>query len=171
MAARAALPMLLAIVPSDLPRVEQAVIGARALIYTVGVGTFVTAVCALLPLLTLRTSPLEQTLRDGGRTGTGNRQNRRTRRLLVVGEMAIAVIILTCAALLYRSVASADASRRRVRGRSARRDRGPRAIGADSRQDERARVLHPCHRCASHPAVGRIGRWRRRPSVERTHRP
>ena len=36
----------------------------------------------------------------------GSRQNRRTRRLLVVGEMAIAVIILTCAALLYRSVAS-----------------------------------------------------------------
>jgi len=102
-AARAALPLLLAIVPADLPRVEQAVIGGRALVYTVGVGAFVTAVCALLPLLTLRTSPLEQALRDGGRT-TGNRQNRRTRRLLVVGEMAIAVIILTCAALLYRSV-------------------------------------------------------------------
>ena len=105
-AARAALPLLLAIVPADLPRVEQAVIGGRALVYTVAVGAFVTAVCALLPLLTLRTSPLEQALRDGGRTGTANRQNRRTRRLLVVGEMAIAVIILTCAALLYRSVAS-----------------------------------------------------------------
>jgi len=101
-AARVALPLLLAIVPTDLPRVEQAVIGARALVYTVGVGTFVTAVCTLLPLLTLRTSPLEQALRDGGHTGTGNR---RTRRLLVIGEMAIAVSILTCPALLYRSVA------------------------------------------------------------------
>src|SRR4029453_4867613 len=104
-AARPALPMLLAIVPTDLPRVEEAAIGARALIYTVAVGTFVTAVCALVPLITLRASPLEQTLRDGGRTATGSRQNRRTRRLLVVGEMAIAVIILTCGALLYRSVA------------------------------------------------------------------
>jgi putative ABC transport system permease protein len=104
-AARAALPLLLAIVPSDLPRVEQAVIGARALVYTVGVGAFVTAVCALVPLLTLRTSPLEHALRDGGRSATGTPQNRRTRRLLVVGEIAIAVIILTCAALLYRSVA------------------------------------------------------------------
>jgi len=102
-AARAALPLLLAIVPSDLPRVEQAVIGARALAYTVGVGAFVTAVCALVPLLTLQTSPLEQALRDGGRSATP--QNRRTRRLLVVGEIAIAVIILTCAALMYRSVA------------------------------------------------------------------
>src|SRR5262245_44488153 len=104
-AARAALPMLLLVVPSDLPRVEQAAIGPRALIYTVVVGAFVTAVCALVPLLTLRTSPLEQALRDGGRTATGSRQNRRARRLLVVGEMAIAVVILTCAALLYRSVA------------------------------------------------------------------
>src|SRR6185503_20139654 len=99
-----ALPLLLAIVPADLPRIEEAVIGGRALLYTLGVGALVTAVCALLPLLTLWTSPLEQALRDGGRT-TENRQNRRTRRLLVVGEMAIAVIILTCAALLYRSVA------------------------------------------------------------------
>jgi predicted permease len=82
------------------------VIGARALVYTVGVGMFVTAVCALLPLLTLRGSRLEQVLRDGGPTATGNRQNRRTRRLLVVAETAIAVVILTGAALLYRSVAS-----------------------------------------------------------------
>jgi putative ABC transport system permease protein len=104
-AARTALPMLLAIVPSDLPRVEQAAIGARAFAYTVAVGAFVTFLCALVPLITLRTSPLEQALRGGGRTATGSRQNRRTRRLLVVGEMAIAVIILTCAALLYRSVA------------------------------------------------------------------
>jgi putative ABC transport system permease protein len=105
-AARAALPRLLAIVPSDLPRVEQAVIGARALVYTMGVGAFVTVVCALVPLLTLRTSALEQALRDGGRSATGTPQNRRTRRLLVIGEIAIAVIILTCAALLYRSVAT-----------------------------------------------------------------
>jgi predicted permease len=104
-AARAALPLLMAIVPSDLPRVEQATIGARALIYTVAAGMFVTALCALLPLLTLRASALEQALRDGGRTASGNRQNRRTRRFLVVAEIAIAVVILTGAALLYRSVA------------------------------------------------------------------
>jgi putative ABC transport system permease protein len=105
-AAHAVLPMLLAVLPSDLPRVEQAVIDARALVYTLGIGVLVTAVCTLVPLFTLRTSALEQTLRDGGRTGTANRQNRRTRRLLVIGEMAIAVVILTGAALLYRSVAS-----------------------------------------------------------------
>jgi hypothetical protein len=70
-AARAALPMLLAIVPSDLPRVEQAAIGARALAYTVAVGALVTVLCALVPLITLRTSPLEQALRDGGRTAPG----------------------------------------------------------------------------------------------------
>ena len=103
-ASRAALPLLLAIVPQDLPRGEQAVIGTRALVYTVAVGAFVTAVCALLPLLTLRASQLEHALRDGGRTATGNRQNRRTRHLLVVAEIAIAVVILTGAGLLYRSV-------------------------------------------------------------------
>src|SRR5207247_2726527 len=60
---------------------------------------------ALVRRVTLRRSPVEQTRRDGGRSGAGNRQNRRTRRLLVVGEMASAVIVLTCAAVLYRSVA------------------------------------------------------------------
>jgi len=105
-AARAALPLLLAIVPQDLPRVEQAVIGGRALVYTVAVGAFVAVVCVLLPLLSLRGSRLEPLLRDGGRSATGSRQNRRTRRMLVVAEIAIAVVILTGAALLYRSVAS-----------------------------------------------------------------
>ncbi|HMF97235.1 MAG TPA: ADOP family duplicated permease [Vicinamibacterales bacterium] len=104
--ARTALPLLLAVVPQDLPRVEQAVIGVRALVYTAGVGTFVTAVCVLVPLLTVRGSRLEQILRDGGRTATGNRHNRRARRLLVVAEIAIAVLVLSGAALLYRSVAS-----------------------------------------------------------------
>jgi putative ABC transport system permease protein len=104
-AARTALPLLLAVVPSDLPRVEEAVIGSRALVYTVGAGSLVTAMCALLPLVTLRRSRLEQALRDGGRTATGSRTDRRTRRLLVIAEMAIAVVILTCAALVYRSVA------------------------------------------------------------------
>jgi len=104
-AARAALPLLLAIVPQDLPRVEQAVIGGRALVFTIAIGTFVTGVSALLPLLSLRGSRLEQVLRDGGRSVAGNRQNRRMRRILVVAEIAIAVVILTGAALLYRSVA------------------------------------------------------------------
>jgi len=105
-AARAALPLLLAFVPRDLPRVEEAVIGGRALVYTVAVGMFVAALCTLLPLLALRSSRLEQAFRDGGRTFTGSRHDRRTRRLLVVAEIAIAVVILTGAALLYRSVAS-----------------------------------------------------------------
>lgn len=105
-AARAALPLLLAILPQDLPRVEQAAIGGRALVYTAGVGTFVAAVCALLPLLTLRGSRFEPVLRDGGRGATGNRRNRRTQRILVVAEIAIAVVILVGASLLYRSVAS-----------------------------------------------------------------
>ena len=104
-AARMALPLLLAIVPQDLPRVEQAVIGGRALVYTVGVGIFVTALCTLLPLLALRNSRLEQVLRDGGRA-SGNRRDRRMRGLLVVAEIAIAVVVLTGAALLYRSVAN-----------------------------------------------------------------
>ncbi len=106
--ARGAVPLLVALLPEDLPRVEQAVVGGRALLYTACVGAFVVGMCGLLPFFTLRSSRLEQALREGGRSTTGSRQNRRMRRVLVAAEIAIAVIMLTGAGLLYRSVARLD---------------------------------------------------------------
>jgi len=104
-AARAALPLLVSVVPAGLPRIEQAVVDVRVVIYTLVVGAFVVGVCGLLPALTLRRSSTEETLRSGGRSVTAGRVQRRSRRVIVVAEIGIAVVILTGAALLYRSVA------------------------------------------------------------------
>jgi putative ABC transport system permease protein len=103
-ASRAALPLLVTILPQDLPRIEDAVIDLRAVAFTGAVCAFVVAVCGLLPLATLRASTLEPLMRAGGRTATSTRQNRRSRHLVVAVEIAIAVVILTGASLLYRSV-------------------------------------------------------------------
>ena len=103
-AARAALPVLIALAPQDLPRIEQAVVGARALIYTLAIGVAVVGVCGMMPALSLPSARLEETLRSGGRAATTGRRQRRSRRALVAAEMAIAVVILIGAVLMYRSV-------------------------------------------------------------------
>ena len=104
LAARVTLPLLVAGVPQSLPRIEQAAVDTRALVYTLAVGALVVGVCGLLPALGLRSSHLEETLRSGGRAATAGRGQRRSRRVIVVAEMAIAVVILVGAVLLYRSV-------------------------------------------------------------------
>lgn len=104
-AARVALPILVALVPADVPRIEQAVVDVRVVVYTLGVGAFVVGVCGLAPALTLRRSSIEETLRSGGRSATAGRVQRRSRRIVVVAEIGVAVVILTGATLLYRSVA------------------------------------------------------------------
>lgn len=104
LAARAALPLVVALVPGDLPRVEQAVVDGRVVMYALAVGGLVIGVCGLVPALTLRRSSLEETLRGGGRHATAGRVQRRSRRIIVVAEIVIAVVILTGTALLYRSV-------------------------------------------------------------------
>src|SRR5581483_9740848 len=105
LAARATLPILLTVVPQDIPRVEQAAIGVRAVIYTMAVASVVGGVCGLLPALSLRSDRLDEMLRRGGRTSSAGRQQRRSRRAIVVAEIAIAMIILSATALLYQTVA------------------------------------------------------------------
>jgi predicted permease len=104
-AARATLPLLLTLVPQTLPRIEQATVDSRALLYTLVVGALVVGVCGLVPVLGLRSTRLEETLRAGGRSATPGRPQRRSRHVIVVAEIAIAVVLLAGAVLLYRSVA------------------------------------------------------------------
>ncbi len=101
------LPIIVATIPQDLPRLEQTVIGLRVVVYTLCAGGFVVGACTVLPLVTMRSTPVEQALRSGGRT-TDSARHRRVRQVVVASEVAIAVAILCGAALLYRSVTMLD---------------------------------------------------------------
>jgi len=98
---------LLALTPGDLPRVEEmgAIPGLNP--WVAGFTVFLSVVTALLfglfPSIQVARADLTSMLKESdGRSGTGLRHNR-ARNVLVVAEVAIAVILLCGAALLIRS--------------------------------------------------------------------
>lgn len=99
---------LLTVNTANLPRVGQegALVGVdwRVLAFTVLVALFTGILFGLIPALQSSRSDLSASLKEsGGRTGSGFRQNK-ARTILVVTEIALAVVLLVGAALLIRTM-------------------------------------------------------------------
>ena len=92
---------LLAAAPPDLPRLQSIGIDVRVLAFTAAI-TMITGVAfGLIPALqAARTNP-GSALKEGGRGSTG--AGLLARRALVVGEVAIAVVLLVAGGLMVRS--------------------------------------------------------------------
>ena len=98
---------LLAVNPGDIPRIGEhgSAVGMdwRVLAFTVFVSLLTGVLFGLVPALEVSRADLATALKEGGgRSGTGPRQNR-TRSLLVVSEMALALVLVVGAALLIRT--------------------------------------------------------------------
>ena len=98
---------LLSINTAGLPRIGEngALVGLdwRVLAFTLGVSLGTGVLFGLIPALQGTRADLGVTLKESGaRSGTGLRQNR-TRAVLVVAEVALAVILLIGSALLIRT--------------------------------------------------------------------
>jgi predicted permease len=98
------LKTLLPLLPDGLPRVESIRIDATVVVSTITVA-FVTALLAgLVPALLSLKADLVPHLRSGGIRGVTGSSGRHGRRLLVITQVALAVIIISGAGLLIRSV-------------------------------------------------------------------
>jgi predicted permease len=100
---------LLAVNPGDIPRIgshgANIAIDWRVLVFTVLV-TLVTGILfGLIPAFQASRADLSITLKEsGGRSGTSFRQNK-VRSLLVIAEIALALVLLVGAGLLIRTLA------------------------------------------------------------------
>jgi predicted permease len=97
-----ALPWLLALGPADLPRQQAVGLSPFVLAYTAAIclisGLLVGALPALRSTRATITSP------PGTRFATEGREPHRTRRSLVVGQVALSVVLLIAAGLMLRSL-------------------------------------------------------------------
>ena len=99
----AALPLLAALGPADLPRLEDAAVNGRAV--TLGAALAI----GLGLAMTVATSPggrrlpLAAWLRDGARGATGGRAGSAARNALVVSQVAMALVLTVAAGLLTSS--------------------------------------------------------------------
>jgi putative ABC transport system permease protein len=99
-----ALGFLRAVVAERLPiqRLEMVGIDSLVLLFTLGASLACGLVFGAVPALTASGSSLTDSLKDGGRSGSGSRGNR-TRSAFVVVEVALALVLLVGAGLLLRS--------------------------------------------------------------------
>jgi putative ABC transport system permease protein len=93
---------LVAILPADIPRVANVGIDGRVLAFTTLLVFVTGAVFGLLPALRASDSDVHSVLRDGSRTAGSS--HRRIAGLLVCAEIGAAVLLVTSALLLVRSM-------------------------------------------------------------------
>jgi predicted permease len=97
------LPVLLRLLPSGVPRTDLITVDGRVLFFSLGISVLSALLFGLLPALRATGRDLQASLRDGG---PGRRQapsGQRLRNGLVVGELALAVVVVVGASLLFRS--------------------------------------------------------------------
>src|SRR5581483_4115997 len=97
------LDLLMALGPGQVPRYNRVGIDATVLGFSLAVAVLTGIVFGLAPALQASKPDLQSTLREGGHNAGGDPGQRRMRSLLVVAEMAIALVLLVGAGLLTRS--------------------------------------------------------------------
>ncbi len=91
------------LIPEALPRAETIGIDTPVLLFTLGVSIVTGLIFGLVPAIRSSRPDLAESLKEEGRGSSGVRH--RTQRVLVVAEMAMAVVLLIGAGLMIRSLA------------------------------------------------------------------
>ena len=92
----------LAAVPSALPRANDVRLDPRVLLFTLAISLVAGILFGLAPALRTSHPDLHETLKEGGRGGSGARY--RTQGIFVIVEMALTVVLLVGAGLTIRTL-------------------------------------------------------------------
>jgi predicted permease len=95
---------LLAAYPTSVPRMSGVGIDVSALLFTLVLSVATGIVFGLAPGASRRVRDLVTALKEGGHRGATDGGRHRLRRALVIGEVALAVVLVTGAGLLIRTV-------------------------------------------------------------------
>jgi putative ABC transport system permease protein len=99
-----AIDLLVAANPANLPRVAEITLDKSVLLFTLGLTTVTGIFFGLAPALQAARTDLNGTLKDATRESSGGIRNNRTRSALVVSEIALSLILLVSATLLFQSL-------------------------------------------------------------------
>ena len=95
--------ILVALGPTALPRLSEVRVDGAMLLFTVVASLFTAVLFGLPPAMRASSVQLSDTLKDGARSMSGARGGTRLRRALVVTEIALALMLLIGAGLLFAS--------------------------------------------------------------------
>jgi len=106
--ARWGIDILLAGRPANLPRMESVPIDGPVLLFTLGTTLASAVIFGLIPALQSSRTDLQGRLNDRG-VRTADRRRRSLRGVLVVSEVALAMVLLVGAGLMIRSLSNVEA--------------------------------------------------------------
>ncbi|HSM60999.1 MAG TPA: ABC transporter permease, partial [Longimicrobiales bacterium] len=101
----AALEMILAVNP-DIPRADGIRLDAAVMAFTAAVAVATGLIFGLAPLLNTTLARVGASLSEGGARSTHGGAGARVRKMLVVAEVALAVVLLTGSGLMLRSLSA-----------------------------------------------------------------
>lgn len=101
--ANAGVRFLVAAGPASLPRLAEITIDARTLVFTFALSILSGLLFGLIPGLKYAGPRSSLKLQSAGRTISASRERHRARNLLVVGQVAMALVLLVSAGLMIRT--------------------------------------------------------------------
>ena len=91
------------LLPADFPRLNEIHIDLRVLGFTFVASMLTGILFGLVPALQVSRSDVQEAIRETGRGASGSRRQSRFRQALIVVEVALSVVLLAGAGLLFRS--------------------------------------------------------------------
>jgi putative ABC transport system permease protein len=89
--------------PENLPRIHEIGLDWQVVLFAIVLAVVTGMVCGLAPAFAALRTGVNETLKEGGRTGMAGSGHARLRSALVIGEIAIALVLLVASGLLLRS--------------------------------------------------------------------
>ena len=96
--------------PQDLPRIAEVSINGAVFAFTFGAAIFSTLIFALVPALQVTRPNVNESLQEGNRGAIGP-ESHHLRRLLVISQVALSLLLLAGAGLLIKSFANLRATK------------------------------------------------------------
>ena len=101
--AYSALRILVALAPAGLPRLNEIGIDGPVLLFTLALAILASILFGAIPVFKYAGVHLNTGIRQGGRANSQSREQHRVRSVLVVVQVALALVLLICSGLMIRT--------------------------------------------------------------------
>jgi predicted permease len=100
------LKLLVALAPGNLPRLADIGVDVPVLLFTLVVSVIAGLLFGAIPVFKYSRGRVAMALRGGGRNATSSRDRHRARNILVVAQIALALVLLVSSGLMFRTFAA-----------------------------------------------------------------
>ncbi len=95
--------LLVSLRPEGIPRLDEIGVDGRSLLFALALALFSGLLCGAFAALRYGTPALASALKEGGRGGTAGRERQLARNVLVVFQVALALVLLVFSGLMVKS--------------------------------------------------------------------